>query len=86
NRIKRAVVLCDENRITVEDLELEAPEQEESHPFNLRAVRDEAERQAVGRAMAMSNDNITQAARTLGVTRPTLYNLLRKFGMVAPSD
>ncbi|MEE4299899.1 MAG: PEP-CTERM-box response regulator transcription factor [Pseudomonadales bacterium] len=86
NRIKRAVVLCDENRITVEDLELEAPEQQESHPFNLRAVRDEAERQAVGRAMAMSNDNITQAARTLGVTRPTLYNLLRKFGMVAPSD
>jgi two-component system NtrC family response regulator len=48
-------------------------------PFNLREVRDLAERQAVVRALTSSTNNVAQAARLLGVTRPTLYNLINKF-------
>lgn len=81
NRIKRAVILCDANRVTPEDLELSAPARGEAHPLNLRQVREEAEREAVVRALASSDQNISQAARLLGITRPTLYNLLHKFGL-----
>jgi two-component system, NtrC family, response regulator len=53
----------------------------ESLPLTLKAVREEAERIAVNRAMSASNQNITDAANALGITRPTLYALLEKLGM-----
>jgi two-component system NtrC family response regulator len=46
---------------------------------NLRQVRDEAERHAVQRALALCNGNVSQAAELLGVSRPTLYDLMSKF-------
>jgi two-component system NtrC family response regulator len=50
-------------------------------PFNLREVREEAERKTVTRALNFANGNIAQAAELLGVSRPTLYDLLAKYDM-----
>ena len=80
NIIKRAVIMADGPQITCEDLGMN-PAGEEDQPLNLRQVRDEAERQAVTRALARSNGNIAQAAELLGVSRPTLYDLMNRFGL-----
>jgi two-component system NtrC family response regulator len=79
NRMKRAVVMAEGSLITPADLEL-LPRQDELR-LNLRQVRDNAERQALQRAMSLFNGNISQAAETLGVSRPTLYDLLSKHGL-----
>lgn len=78
NRIKRAAIMADGNLVTAEDLEL-ATGAGDPMPFNLREVRELAERQAILRALSSCANNIAQAARLLGVTRPTLYNLMTKF-------
>lgn len=80
NKIKRAVIMADGNQITAEDLELEG-ETSETLPFNLREVREEAERRAVLRALHYVNNNIAQAAELLGVSRPTLYDLIKKLNV-----
>ncbi len=78
--IKRAVIMAEGRYITAEDLGLSAP-QEDSVPLNLKQVREEAEFKAIRRALAHANDNISEAAKLLGITRPTLYNLLEKHGL-----
>ncbi len=80
SRIKRAVIMADGNQIRPEDLEL-TENSMEPVPLNLKEVRDEAERKAIIRAMNHSNQNITDAANALGVTRPTLYKLLERLGL-----
>lgn len=80
SRIKRAVIMADGNQIRAEDLEL-TETSIEPVPLNLKEVRDEAERKAIIRAMNRSNQNITDAANALGVTRPTLYKLLERLGL-----
>jgi two-component system NtrC family response regulator len=47
----------------------------------LRQVRETAEKQAINKALALSNGNISNTAGLLGVTRPTLYSLLEKYGL-----
>jgi two-component system NtrC family response regulator len=79
NRVKRAVIMADGNRVTAEDLELGLPD--EILPLNLRQVREEAERRAIERALALFNGNVSQAADILGVSRPTLYDLVKKYDL-----
>lgn len=79
NRIKRAVIMAEGRAITASDLGLSAPETVQS--LNLRRIRDEAEKQAVLKVMARVDDNIARAAQLLGVSRPTLYDLLNRFGL-----
>jgi two-component system NtrC family response regulator len=79
NAIKRAVIMAQERTIAAEDLGL-APA-EDPQLLNLRRLRDEVERHAVLNAMARSDGNIVRAAELLGVSRPTLYDLLRRFGL-----
>ena len=79
NAIKRAVIMADGESITADDLGLEAPE--DAQMFNLRQVRDDAEKQAVLKVMARCDGNIVKAAELLGVSRPTLYDLLNRFGL-----
>jgi two-component system, NtrC family, response regulator len=82
NTIKRAVIMSDGPKVTLADLGL-APQQEgfENAPLNLRQVRDEAERGAVIRALGRCNGSVAQAAELLGVSRPTLYDLMNRFGL-----
>ena len=82
NRIRRAVVMGEGTYITAHDLDLE--DIASSAPKPLREVRDEAEMQAVNHALARTGFNITQAARILDVSRPTLHDLIRKHGIVIP--
>ena len=76
NRIKRAVIMADDKLITAADLDLAgAPGAE---PLNLRAARDEADRRAILAALARTEGNISAASRLLGISRPTLYDLIRQ--------
>ncbi|MYM62012.1 PEP-CTERM-box response regulator transcription factor [Pseudomaricurvus sp. HS19] len=80
SRIKRAVVMADGSQITPEDLELEVTV-EEPTPFNLKQIRENAEKNAILRALNHANNNISETAKNLGVTRPTLYNMLEKYNL-----
>ena len=78
NRVKRACILSDGPLVTALDLELEAPEHG-GEPLNLREVRALAEKQAINRALERTDKNISKAARLLGISRPTLYNLFARY-------
>lgn len=80
NLIKRAVIMAENGNITASDLGLE-PVQTETVPFNLRQVREDAERRAITRALAQVGGSIAQAAELLGISRPTLYDLMNKTGL-----
>jgi two-component system NtrC family response regulator len=85
NCIKRAIIMADGPAITADDLGLSgAPVEEE--PFNLRQVRDEAEYRAIVRALARVEGNIVKASELLGVSRPTLYDLLERHGIKASAS
>jgi two-component system NtrC family response regulator len=84
NCIKRAVIMADASAIRAADLGLQAEPRDEV--FNLRQVRDEAEKQAVLRVLGRVNGNVSRAAEMLGVSRPTLYDLLERFGLRQPND
>ena len=80
NCIKRAVIMADGECIAAEDLGLAAGDEDLSI-FNLRQVREDAERAAVLKVIARTNGNIARAAEILGVSRPSLYDLLSRFGL-----
>jgi two-component system, NtrC family, response regulator len=81
NRVKRASIMADGKLVTARDLELAVPETPEGDdlPLNLREVRARAERDAILTALGRCDDNVSQAARLLGVSRPTLYSLFEKY-------
>jgi two-component system, NtrC family, response regulator len=80
NFIKRAVIMADGPQVTQQDLGLNLAEAEIA-PLNLRQVREEAERKALVRALGRVGGNMLQAAELLGVSRPTLYDLLNRHGI-----
>ena len=77
NCIKRAVIMSEGPQISVEDLGLSAGDAVEE-PLNLRQVRDEAERLALVKSLARSDGNVAKAAELLGISRPTLYDLMAR--------
>ena len=82
NCIKRAVIMADSAQITAEDLGLPIVlDEKEEDPINLRQVREEAEYKALVRVLAKSDGSIVKAAEMLGVSRPTLYDLLSRHGL-----
>jgi len=81
NKVKTAVVMSDGPLVTAADLGLK--EGDADLLLNLREVRARAERQAVQQAMALADGNISKASELLGITRPTLYDLLEKLGLKA---
>jgi len=88
NKLKRAVIMSDSNVVSLEDLEIQA-QADNSMPLNLKTVRETAEAIAIKRALHYSDNNIAEASRLLGITRPTLYSLLGKHGIqdaVKPQD
>jgi two-component system, NtrC family, response regulator len=80
NAVKRAVIMADGTRIAREDLGI-AGAGEKPDPVNLRQVREEAERKAIVRALGRSDGNLVKASELLGVSRPTLYDLLNRYGL-----
>ena len=79
NKVKRAIIMADGKRVSAADLELATSEAETSNHLNLRQVREQAEKQAILRALHCTSFNMSQASRLLGITRPTLYNLTDKY-------
>jgi two-component system NtrC family response regulator len=87
NAIKRASIMADGDRLTCEDLGLPNPSSANGDAaagpsdLDLRGVREAAERQAIVAALARTNGNIVKASEMLGVSRPTLYDLMRKLSI-----
>ncbi len=77
NRIKGAVIMAEGAVVTAADLGL-ADLAEETEHLNLQAARQRAEAQAARQALAVARGNVSRAAEFLGITRPTLYDLLEK--------
>jgi two-component system NtrC family response regulator len=77
NRIKGAVIMAEGAVVTASDLGLQDPGENPDH-LNLRVARQRAEAQAARQALAVAKGNLSRAAELLGVTRPTLYDLLEK--------
>ena len=82
NKIKGAVIMADGKLVTAADLGLEAGDGE-PESLNLREVRQRAESKAIRVALTRSYGNISKAAELLGITRPTLYDLMNKYGLTA---
>ncbi len=86
NAVKRASIMADGERLTYDDLGLAAPAGSERpdaalSDLDLRTVREAAERQAIVAALARTNSNIVKASEMLGVSRPTLYDLMKKLSI-----
>ena len=82
NCIKRATIMADGNQITADDIGLTVMGGgEDDRSLDLRVLRDAAEQRAVIAALARVNGNIAKAADLLGVSRPTLYDLMHKLGL-----
>ena len=85
NAIKRASIMAETDRLGCEDLGLPAPVGDakvgERSDLDLRTLREAAERQAIVAALARSNGNIVKASEILGVSRPTLYDLMRRLSI-----
>ena len=82
NRVKRAVIMADGKLIGAEDLDLSANDEDEA-PLNLKAAREQADRKVIRHALARSEGNISNTARLLGISRPTLYDLLKQYHIQA---
>ena len=82
NKIKSAVIMAEGKQVTAADLGL-ADQAAAKPSLNLREVRQEAETRAVRLALIQTYGNISRAAELLGITRPTLYDLLGKYGLSA---
>lgn len=81
NRIKRAVIMADGKMIAAKDLDMEVDEEAGMDLLNLKAAREAADRSAIMRAISQTNGNISNAAKLLGISRPTLYDLLKQYNL-----
>jgi two-component system NtrC family response regulator len=80
NRVKRAVIMAESKRIAAADLELDSP-YEKYRGKGLREAREALEREIIERALARNKGNVTRTAAELGISRPTLYELIERYGL-----
>jgi two-component system NtrC family response regulator len=80
NRVNAAAIMAEGKLVTAEDLTLERPAEGETI-LSLREVRQRAEAAAIERALAVASGNVSKAAELLGITRPTLYDLMERTGI-----
>ncbi len=79
NRIKRAVIMADGKLLGAADLDLRPSGGDGGVPVNLRAAREVADRRVIHQALTRTENNISSAARLLGISRPTLYDLMKQY-------
>jgi len=84
NRINGAVIMAEGKYIGADDLGLPGARGEGQEFLNLRAARQRAESEAIRQALAVAGGNLSRAAELLGITRPTLYDLLEKNEITVP--
>ena len=84
NRVNAAVIMSEGKAVSAADLSLDAADPSEAEILPLREVRQRAETAAVQRALAFAGGNIAKAAELLGVTRPTLYDLMERTSTPCP--
>ena len=84
NRVKRAVIMADSKLVTAEDLDLTQSAADGADiALNLKAAREQADRRMIRQALARSEGNISNPAKLLGISRPTLYDLLKQYDLHA---
>ena len=83
NRVKRAVIMADGKLVSAADLDLAEPDEAGEAVLNLKAAREAADRRVIRHALARSEGNISQTAKLLGISRPTLYDLLKQYDLQA---
>jgi len=80
NKIRRAITLAEGPVITASDIGLEAPD-EPSDSLDLRVAREDVEKRIIKKALLKHNYNISKAADEVGLTRPTLHHLIKKYNI-----
>ncbi|MDG2004288.1 MAG: PEP-CTERM-box response regulator transcription factor, partial [Novosphingobium sp.] len=83
NRVKRAVIMADEKLVSAADLDLLEPDEELVKALNLKSAREKTDRKIIRHALARSEGNISSTAKMLGISRPTLYDLLKQYELQA---
>ena len=83
NRVKRAVIMTEGKLIGAVDLDLAAPDEADGQVLNLKSARETADRKVIRHALARSEGNISNTAKLLGISRPTLYDLLKQYDLQA---
>jgi two-component system NtrC family response regulator len=80
NRVKRAVIMAEGNKISPDDLELGTPNVRDEY-LNLKEAKEALEKEMIVKALTKTKDNVTRAAEALGISRPTLYEMMEKLGI-----
>ncbi|NVE93662.1 PEP-CTERM-box response regulator transcription factor [Altererythrobacter lutimaris] len=83
NRVKRAVIMADGKLVSAGDLDLQDSGEERDDVLNIKTAREEADRRVIRHALARSEGNISSTAKMLGISRPTLYDLLKQYDLSA---
>ena len=85
NRVKRAVIMSEGKSVTAADLDLPTGKAgtAEPLPINLRAAREQIDRRVIRQALTRTENNISGAAKLLGISRPTLYDLMKQYHLQA---
>ncbi len=81
NRVKRAVIMADDKLVGAADLDLADPDEQVANALNLKTAREQADRKVIRHALARSEGNISSTAKMLGISRPTLYDLLKQYDL-----
>ena len=83
NRVKRAAIMADGKLVSAADLDLQEGAGDDPDVLNLKSARERADRKVIRHALARSEGNISSTARLLGISRPTLYDLLKHYDLQA---
>ncbi|WP_298303098.1 PEP-CTERM-box response regulator transcription factor [uncultured Erythrobacter sp.] len=81
NRVKRAVIMADGKLVSAADLDFDGDDEEGEEVLNLKSAREQSDRRVIRHALARSEGNISSTAKLLGISRPTLYDLLKQYDL-----
>ena len=83
NRVKRGVIMAEGKLVSAADLDLVLEDEEAGDILNLKCAREQADRRVIRHALSRSEGNISSTAKLLGISRPTLYDLIKQYDLTA---